>query len=185
MGGEERVRIPTKAKFYELWNAGMLGNKLRTWTRVDEALASGVQSFALRELPKAGGGLHVFVSRWNLEDQAAHWVVNGREFFVAEAADHQLQTLQGEVCRTYRGWEAMFGFTTLPMREAMAGNWMEHYQGAAVRAILRRFLDPSSLDDLDALFDLYPDAVVELSSFSKDVGCIPRRNTIIWEVRDY
>jgi len=50
---------------------------------------------------------------------------------------------------------------------------------------LDRFMDPSSRDDLEQLFDLYPDATVEFTCYQMDLGTIPRRNTIFWEVRNY
>jgi hypothetical protein len=46
-------------------------------------------------------------------------------------------------------------------------------------------MDPSSRDDLDALFDLYPDAAVEFACFPHNLGIFPHRNTVIWEVRNY
>jgi hypothetical protein len=52
-------------------------------------------------------------------------------------------------------------------------------------ALLDRFMDPNSRADLDALLDLYPDAAVEFSCFSVNVGIFPARNTIFWETRNY
>lgn len=57
--------------------------------------------------------------------------------------------------------------------------------GTAARLLLRRHLTPSSFEDLLALFDRYPDHVVELSALESCHGTIPGRNAIIWEVRLY
>lgn len=46
-------------------------------------------------------------------------------------------------------------------------------------------MDPSSQQDLDDLLDLYPDATIEFTCYDIDLGVIPNRNTIFWEVRNY
>ena len=71
------------------------------------------------------------------------------------------------------------------MRLAMAAGHMRHCSYATVNALLEKFMDPSSRGDLDALLELFPDATVEFSCFSINVGVFPGRNTLFWEVRDY
>jgi len=71
------------------------------------------------------------------------------------------------------------------MRITMANGWHQHRGPLETKMLLRRFVDPSSRDDIDALFDTYPDATIEFTSFSCNTGVLPRRNTIIWEVRNY
>ena len=102
-----------------------------------------------------------------------------------DGAPDDKRTLCGEVARTYRGLEGTLGVVQMPMREAMKKGLLLPRSGATVLALLDKYMDPSSRDDLDALLDLYPDATVELSCFTVDVGVIPGRNTIFWEVRDY
>ena len=51
--------------------------------------------------------------------------------------------------------------------------------------LLRRHLCLSSLADLEAIVELYPDHVIELGAYSCNVGVIPWRNAVIWEVRRY
>ena len=60
-------------------------------------------------------------------------------------------------------------------------------QTEGIRAILklRSVLFPSSLADLEALFEIYPDSVIEFSAYRFAVGAIPGRNAVIWEVRNY
>ena len=185
VGKESLMEIRTKRQFYELWSAGVLGNKLRTWELLTQAMKANLDRYALREQGKAGGGLHIFYSRDELPNSYCAWIREGRKFFIAETAEDEFQILQGEVCRTFRGWEGTLGQTKLPMREAMAQGLLIPRSGAETRWLLRNHLDPSSLDDLDDLLDLYPDAVIEFTAFSKDIGMIPNRNTVMWEVRNY
>jgi hypothetical protein len=57
--------------------------------------------------------------------------------------------------------------------------------GLVATHLLRKYLWPSDYEDLMLLLDRYPDHVVELSACSRAVGVVPRRNTVIWEVRKY
>lgn len=73
-----------------------------------------------------------------------------------------------------------------------ASNWRAEmptkaktYQNTAANMLLRKHLNPSTLDDLGILLDKYPDAVVELSATESEFGTVPGRNAIIWEVRNY
>jgi hypothetical protein len=72
-----------------------------------------------------------------------------------------------------------------PMRQSIARGLHQHRGYLETRMLLARYMDPSSRDDLDALLDLYPDASIEFTCFSVNVGVFPARNTIFWETRDY
>ncbi len=73
-----------------------------------------------------------------------------------------------------------------------ASNWRAEmptkaktYQNTAANMLLRKHLNPNTLEDLEILLDKYPDAVVELSATETEFGTVPGRNAIIWEVRNY
>jgi len=72
-----------------------------------------------------------------------------------------------------------------PMRQTLARGLHRHFSYVMTRYLLERYMDPSSRDDLDMLLEQYPDATVEFTCFSVNVGLFPRRNTIFWEVRSY
>ena len=71
------------------------------------------------------------------------------------------------------------------LRQSIAQGMHRQYGYVATRVLLNRFMDPSSRDDLDVLLEQYPEAAVEFACFSVNVGTIPRRNTVFWEVRNY
>lgn len=174
--------IRTKAMMFQLHIAGVLGNRLRTWPTVQEALDTDVHWFGLRELnAKGGGGRWVKCDRAALPCIAEHWRRAGRTFNVGEAAPDDLCTFHGEIRHGDRGWEGTAAVhPKCPMRLSTL-----RPMGAAVRLYARQFMDASSLEDLDAVFERYPDAVVEFSTYAINVGIWPNRNTIIWEVRNY
>ena len=175
-------RIGSKAEFFRLWRAGALGNRPRAWATAEEALASGAPMVGFRELGTFSG-VHEIVERAAIMATAARW---RRPFFIDEAAPDERNTLQGEICRTHRGWEGYLGVRTgRRMRAAMAEGLLTPRSTATVLALLARFVDPSSRDDLDALVDLFPEATIELAAYDIDVGVIPGRNMLVWECRDY
>lgn len=179
------MKINTKAEFYRLWKANTLGNRTQLWNDPRDAFDSGVPWVGFREVGKAGGGAWVKVPRSDIFRTALDWCDLGRNFIMDDGAP-TCYTLQGEVCRTYRGLEGyLCGPTDLPMRRAMAAGLFRSYSGSEVLVLLDRYMDPSSRDDLEALLDLYPDATIEFGCFAVDVGLFPGRNCIFWEVRNY
>lgn len=180
------MEIRSKSEFFRLWNAGVLGNRLRTWERPEDVPES-VPVIGLRQVGVAGGGKLSISTREAIIAEAPSWTAEGRRFVVCEAAPDQYATIQGEVQLTERGWS---GFLAWPvkagkrMRESMRDDAVQVH-GLRVKLLLDHYMDPSSRADLDALLDLYPDAVVEFTSYSVLCGFIPGRNTIFWEVRNY
>jgi hypothetical protein len=181
------MEIRTKAKFFELWNAGVLGFKLRTWDTVEAARAAnpapGIIGF--RQIGKSGGGKLDIVPFSKLDETADAWRREGRIYMICEAAPDEKGTIQGEICRGPFGWAGIMGFSRgLRMRDAIAQGLLTPRSGAVARALVRRFMSPASLDDLDAILDLYPDAAVEFTCYG-DHNFERGRNTIFWEVRNY
>jgi hypothetical protein len=181
------MKITSKAEFYRLWEAGVLGNRTNIFHSATEAWKSGFPLIGFRQLGKAGGGKWERVSRSEIWTTAKRWEEDGAPFIMDSAtypAVFEDITLQGEVCRTIRGLEGFMGYTPgLPMRKAYP--LMKPVSGSEILVLLDRWMDPSSIDDLRDLLDLYSDATVEFTCFTKDTGNIPGRNTIFWEVRCY
>lgn len=71
------------------------------------------------------------------------------------------------------------------------GSWRTHmlrprlWEGSAAVCLLSSLLNPNSYDDLQTLFDAYPDHIVEVSVLDRCLGTVPGRNTVVWEVRRY
>jgi hypothetical protein len=118
-----------------------------------------------------------------VEEWVAHGVESELITFHESMPDDDL-LIQGEVTRNVGGLDLTYSLEPgLSMRDAM-----RHAQTASrLRAhlILNEFLDANSRDDLSLLLELYPDAVIEFGTYGRAVGTLPRRNTVIWEVRDY
>lgn len=181
------MKIKDKTEFFRLWQAGTLGNRTFIFYDPWVAYESMFPLIGFRQLARAGGGRWERVARRDVFVTYYRWVKLGIPFIMdsgAFPANDDLITLQGEVCRTFRGWEGFMGYTPgLPMRQAFP--LMRHMSGSEVLVLLNRWMDPSSQDDLRDLLDLCPDATIEFTCFQIDLGNIPGRNTIFWETRDY
>jgi hypothetical protein len=181
------MKISSKAQFYYLWEQGVLGNRTNIYRNPVEAFKAKFPYYGFRQLASAGGGKWERVERKDFWITYSEWVKLDVPFIMDSAtypAVFKDITLQGEVCRTFRGWEGFMGYTPgLPMRKAFP--FMRAVSGSEVLVLFDRWMDPSSQDDLRDLLDLYPDATVEFTCFTKDVGNIPCRNTILWETRNY
>lgn len=170
-----------------MWEDGLLGNRTHIWRDPQLAYASGAPGIGFRELRFGGAGAGAWerVPRENVFTTHQRWRALGRDFVMDPGAPDSHQTILGEITRTYRGLEGYIGAAKVPMRVAMAQGLLLPRSGATVIALLDRFMDSSSRDDIDALLELYPDATIEFACFDIDVGVIPGRNTLIWEVRNY
>ena len=182
------MKIRSKNQFFSAWEAGLLGNRTRLWRRPEDAAsASGVIEIGFRELGAAGGGKWQRVPQSEVLATAAQWEREGRKFIMDDGVPNERSVMQGEVCRTIRGLESFLavGHGLPPMRQSIAQGLHHTYGYIATKAILDQYMDPSSRDDLDMLLELYPDATIELACFDVEVGNIPHRRVMFWEVRDY
>jgi hypothetical protein len=192
--------IQSKRKFYELWEAGVLGNRTKIFHTLEEAFADGAPKIGFREIGKTGGGAWILITMKDTDvhgDRALfehrvkivfdNWKMLGRTFIMDNAVPNDKSTMQGEICRTYRGLESFLavGRGLPPMRITMAQGLHQARGGAATNVLLDRYMDASSRDDLRDLLDLYPDSAIEFTCFSVNVGNLRARNTIFWEVRNY
>jgi hypothetical protein len=179
------MTVDSKREFYRLYFAGAFGNALRTWPSLGALMASGYRgTVTIREAGRAGGGFCRYgvpvgeVHRVLLEARVHCSLVTFNE----SAPDNRL-VAQGEVARLVGGLALRYSTAKAPMREAMLR--ARDVRGSEAVAVLRSALTESSYEDLDALLDTYPDAVVEFGAYGCLVGGIPGRNTVIWEVRNY
>lgn len=173
------MKIRNKRQFYRLWHAGLLGNRPRTWKNARELAGSSYSGLVtIRSTTDLN-----WATRYRVPvTEALAESAEGATFNESMPDDNLV--LQGEVARTWRGLELTWDDTPgLGMKDAMKRS--AKMLGARALCLLRAELWPSSLDDLWALLDLYPDAVIEFSAYDRAVGVLPHRNTIIWEVRDY
>lgn len=182
------MKITSKKMFFDLWEKGVLGNRTQLWKDPIECFTdctlANIKTVGFRELGKTGGGAWERVPLNKVLITARKWKDAGRIFRMDDGCPDEKRTIQGEICRTEFG---LYGFldtkSILPMRPAIAAGHMRSCSYATCNALLDRYMDASSRDDLEMLLELYPGHVIEFTSFTVDVGVFPNRNTLFWETR--
>ena len=187
--GKKIETVQTKEEMYRLYYQGAFGNKLLTWSSYEDLLKSKyVGTVSMRYKGKAGGGRSAYnVKIENIPEEMASWISQGAESnliqFNESAPDERL-IFQGEIMRDLNFYHLMYSFEKTKMNVAMRNNPLTA-KGLKVVTILKEYLSPNSYEDLMLLLDKYPNSVIEFSVYEMDLGCVPHRNTIIWECRNY
>lgn len=181
---------------YDEYQQGRFGNKLTTWSSVNDWRNSSHKgNVVLRYSGGKGGGKAAYnLTPEQAEQEIAKWLSEGVELYhikVNESAPDECLTIQGEVCRSIRGLELRYGTDKVPMRVAMENP--KYLHGVSALLVLQDYLWSDSYEDIMSIFDIYGGTidqyqghVVEFSAYSIGLGCLPSgRNTLIWEVRNY
>jgi len=180
--------IKDKKQFYQMYDMGLFGNRFRSWKSVDEFLESNfLGKVSLRYAGSYGGKFCQYnVKRNEVEDVVEQWVIRGAEkekIKINESAPDDDLIWQGEIMRSADSYDLTYSYEKTKMRTALKNALF--MRGVKVLHLLRQTLTPHSFDDLMELFDIYTESVIELSVYKYTVGCLPHRNAVIWEVRNY
>lgn len=189
------MNIPDKSTYLKLAAAGLLGNTLRTWGTVDEALAAGARRLTIRGKERAS---KFFVP--SLFAHEAHSVLHKlmargakpENLFVQEvphlpgcmnrACDGCGRVMNGEVMRTERYIHLVYGTAQLNLRTDILDNGIAIEMLTAVNRI--KWADQECWDMLNDIWMAFPDTVIEFSVFAMPVGLF-QQNTVVWEVRSF
>lgn len=182
--------ITSKSQMYRLLASGVLGNTIPQYFSLDEWRASGDdQRYPFWGVRTLGvGGL----CRLNCPVAEVPATVHEYEDAGCRCNISVMISSVGQVTWLGDIWDSPTGLelngVEMPPR---VHNWRElmrsptRWTGAVARHLLRKHLNPNSLDDLWCLLERYPGHVVELSAMECEFGVVPGRNAIIWEARAY
>ena len=163
------------------------GNHLHTWNTWDELLISDYGGpIGIRNTVPGGPFVcPIPWGRWGSERQKLLRAGTPAETMrFGQAAPDERVLFQAEVCETYRGLEMRYTHGSgTTHRTAM--QTAKNIHGLTALHMLRRNVEPSDVADIEALLELYPDHVIEFSTYAFPVGCVPGRTTLIWEIRKY
>lgn len=181
-------KIKTKKEFYELYNAGVLGNRALAWNSYEELSKSewrGGVCIRGQNIPQKEVRFDIPFEKVQEEIEKlerAGFPRNTLKF--NQSMPNESLVLQGEVIDYIAGWELTYTTVKKPMFQGMREE-TKIARGLAAKIIVETCMDPSSFEDLRTLLEIYPNAAVEFSTYSVSVGDIPGRNTVFWEVRNY
>ncbi len=182
-------RILTKEEYYRLYENGLFGNKALTWSSFDEVLKSGwKRNVCIRSRkPIARNRVRYNISLKDIPQHIKDFEILGvpeNDLAYNESMPDEKLLLQGEVMIHTDGMHLLYTTLKKPMNQALSEE-SQKAKGLEAKILLKNCMYPSSLSDLMSIFEMFPDSAVEFSSYSISIGCIPGRNTIIWEVRNY
>lgn len=188
--GHYKLRINSKPEYYHLARQGLLGNTIRQWTveefcRIVQTSPGSVpRRVAVRGRTPACAKYQGYdLTHGQAITRCWQAGFRGHQVFIDEQAPDHRCLIKGEVMRDERYWYMRYDCTPgLRMREAYP--IMKHAWGLTVECLLKHFMDASSWDCLQDLFDRYPEACVEFSVYDHAVGHY-QWNTVFWEVRNY
>lgn len=181
------MRIKNKMEAYAAYEELKFGNKLKTWTTLEEALAQGWTSkVAVRyQVPQSrytAYGLTLSEAQEHV-DKCLDDGANKSLFRFNEAAPDDKIIFQGELMRNHEGlilsWSPLFTMHRFAMKDPFLS------VGLSAFNYLKKHCSPASYDDLMDLLYLYEDAIIEFSVYERELGWARGRNTVVWEVRDY
>ena len=185
-------RIETKNECHTIYELGLFGNKPLTWRTYDEIIRSGWGgSVCIRGRRKLDRNkVEYNVPLENVKDTISRkfrgFPESSITFNQSMPDEHLL--IQGEAMRNSMippfGLYLFYSELRKPMNLALEED-AHHAFGLLAKSLLQSRMTPSSYSDTEALLELYPDSVVEFSTYEIGVGGIPGRNTVIWEVRNY
>src|SRR5262245_40018257 len=176
-----------KVDFYRRYMNGAFGNRPRAWPDWDELRESGYAGRVTVRDMTPGGPCYYGVKVTDLLDGVLPQgcdSLKGKRF--NEGMPDEYLTIQGNVWLSETGLSLEYSREpNIGHRQAVRPPHLRTATGLMATSLLKTFMDPNSYDDLMELFELYPEAVVEFSTYSKKVGTSPQRNTVYWEVRNY
>jgi hypothetical protein len=176
----------SKTEFYERYLKGDFGNRPRSWATWADLLADGYNGrVTLRDMAPGGPcyyGIEVEDLKKGILPSGCATLSDKR---FNEGMPDEFLTIQGNV---WYDLGLKLEYSCVPgigHRDAVRQPNMRQAEGLMASSLLKTYLDPNSHDDLRELLDLYPEAVIEFSTYSKPVGVLPNRSTVFWEVRNY
>jgi len=189
-----KLKTPTtKAENYELYHKGYYGNHLAFWPSLGAFLQDETwdqsRPVALRTSFTPGIQLPYYcvptmpIAVGTIANEWESLGVPLSAIVLNEIGPDEFIAIQGEVMLSINGMDLRYSTEKLLMRQALAKS-QKHVSGLVAQQTLLAFLDPTSYDNLQRLFDDFPDAIIEFSTYSRPVGVL-QNNTVIWEVRNY
>jgi hypothetical protein len=205
---------PTNKKnFYKRYLEGEFGNRPQTWSNYKELLDSNYVGYVTARDLIPGGLCFYKVStktirktiQENLEVKEifgqkgdhTNYVFDNplpfdpKKYRYNESMPDEYIRLQGNVWRDYRGLCLEYSCEkNIEHRPAVRHPYVQQAQLLMAESLLKSSLSPSSYEEIVYIIDNYKasescSAIVEFSTYSINVGILPYRNTVIWEVRNY
>jgi|APSaa5957512535_1039671.scaffolds.fasta_scaffold69000_3 hypothetical protein len=188
-------KIKSKEIFYILYNKGVLGNRPKTWNSIEEINQSNwAGKYTIRIAVPGHKGMYN-IPKETLQEKINNLKSQGIEekhiVFNQSMPDHKIK-IQGEIIEITteesNGFPAGIYLTYSTVKDTMKEGLKKqtlHAKDNEAIVLLKKHLNPNSQLEIQNLINNFPNHVVEFSVYENNIGDLPERNTIIWEVRSY
>lgn len=189
--------IPTKRDFLEKYTSGQLGNKIRSWPSIAALKSSDYRGPVSIRSRTSNWKTMYYVPQERVFACERQF---GPDFYFNESAPDDRLTIQGEYWNNHTRY-LMYSRAQVAMKQALGlplvsdpqtwrygidpANWRHESEGLRTEMLLRANMNANSYEDFQILRDNYPAHVIEFSCYDTELGSVPGRNTLIWEVRSY
>ncbi len=185
------IKIKTKAEMYDLLISGKLGNTVKMWRTVEEAILSGwTDTVGIRCIGRPGMPHVMHCPLDAVYRQAERLGIRRDELLLNEDPPYDIRIFNGEVSRTPIGLSLKYNDKRgMLMRTAM--NEAKFAIGLDAFLIMDHYMQESDVNMICELMRDYDgatddcSAVVEFSVFDTQVGWMQGSRIVIWEVRSY
>ncbi len=181
--------VYSKAEYYRRWHRGDFGNRPRNWPTLEDLNQDTYAGLVTIRYKTPGSNFcRSGILRSEVESVVAEMIEAGAtpELLTFNETPPDSKVLfQGEVMLTEHSLYLLYSLApNLSCKHALQQS-PEHARGLVARGLLKHYMNAQDLSDLDELLEVFPDSVVEFSTYSVNVGCCPGRRTLFWEVRNY
>ncbi|MCL5018314.1 MAG: hypothetical protein M1416_00915 [Candidatus Pacearchaeota archaeon] len=185
----KKGRVDSKKEYYTLYENNFFGNKPLTWNSVDEIKQSkwkgGICIRGKRGIARSRARFDLsFNETIDYIKQIGKEGVSEKDLTFNQSMPNEHLMIQGEIMRSLKNYSLTYTTVKEPMNYALAKETL-YQEGINALLLVKRNLFDSSYGDLELLFDIFPDSIIEFSAYDICVGDLQNRNTIIWEVRNY
>lgn len=181
--------VNSKAEYYRRWHRGDFGNRPRNWPTLEDLQQDSYSGLVTIRYKTPGSNFcRSGIPRLQVEEVVAEMEAAGacRELLTFnETPPDSKVVFQGEVMTTEHSLYLLYSTApNLSCKHALQQS-PEHARGLRAKGLLQHYMNAQDLLDLEELLEVFPDSVIEFSTYSVNVGCCPSRRTLIWEVRNY
>jgi len=187
--------VDSKGEFYQLYESPLfreIANTALTWNTYQDVLDSEWKGRVCMRSKKHGTrskpayNLKVSEVPTRMRNWGKRFGILESEITFNESMPDKKLRIQGELT-THPNWQVpLLRFSTIkkPMLLALEEEDLEA-KGMKALAILQANLWDEDYQTLIGLVEMFPGNAIEFSSYSIDIGRLPGRNSVIWEVRNY
>ncbi len=183
--------ILNKSEYYHLYQQGFLGNKPLSWNSYADVLKSHWRGEVCIRNRRSSSQTIYNIPFNELERVVKDLCRDGQNLrdltFNQSLPDDKL-LIQGEVIYSPIGRQIGLNLNYSDAKKPMKISLRERElfaSGLDALLLLKKNLNSASFEDLQELFSIFPNSAIEFSAYSINIGNLPGRNTLIWEVRNY